>query len=64
MSRGRKELSPDIAVQGLEENFFRVANRRVIIVEGKQNDPSLRNGMPKAISQAIAISEITGCGNY
>jgi hypothetical protein len=34
---------------------------RLFIVEAKQLDVKLSDHMPEAISQAIALSEVTGC---
>ncbi len=37
------------------------AMNRITMVEGKREDQELYDSMPEATSQAVALSEITGC---
>jgi hypothetical protein len=41
------------------DDIMSFANNRITLVEGKREDQQLYDSMPEAISQAIALSEVT-----
>jgi hypothetical protein len=40
---------------------FHIRGGRLCLVEAKRSEVKLREHMPEAVSQAMALSEITGC---
>jgi len=46
------------------DDVMSFARNRITLVEGKHEEQQLYDNMPEAISQAIALSEVTKCVEF
>ena len=51
-------------LQASLEDLMMYAKNRITLVEAKREQEMLADNMPEATSQAIALSEVTGCISF